>query len=299
MLVDFNDTKVGLLFRRSIEADGIEVVDYLKCMCDLGMVHTYLSVDQERDYVIGNINEFMELISCFEDDLSRFTIFNRLKTFITLDRSGLIEISQPAGLFSIDKNTNSKLFIGKEEVYVDAGAAHGDTVANFYEESKGLYKKIYAFEPDPINYKGLEVLAGVMPNIQTYPAGLSNVQGEISFYEQENNRFGSRFIESNSISNSDNKVKVMRLDDVVEKATILKIDVEGFESKVIEGASRMISKYAPSMHISGYHYPGDLCAIINQVKSLHKYKNIVVRHYGGSIYDTNILFSDRQNFSSV
>lgn len=77
---------------------------------------------------------------------------------------------------------------------------------------------------------------------------------------------------------------------------MIKIDVEGFEKKVINGAKSLIEKCGPSMHVSGYHYPQDLPDIIHEVRSIRKYKKTVVRHYGASVYDTNILFSDRQEF---
>ena len=36
--------------------------------------------------------------------------------------------------------------------------------------------------------------------------------------------------------------------------------------------------------------------IIALVKKIHPYKNVAIRHFGNSIYDTNILFSDHQEF---
>ena len=87
------------------------------------------------------------------------------------------------------------------------------------------------------------------------------------------------------------------MDDVVKHATIVKIDVEGHELRVIEGAVSIIQNQKPAINVAGYHFPKDLCEIINLVKQIYPYKNIAVRHYGPMIYDTNILFSDSQLFS--
>ena len=91
-------------------------------------------------------------------------------------------------------------------------------------------------------------------------------------------------------------VQTVRLDDVLATATVIKIDVEGFENKAINGMRRIIHECAPSIHVAGYHYPNDLISIVGAVNKIHSYKNIAIRHADGSLYDTNILFSDRQSF---
>lgn len=296
LLVDFNDSRVGLMFRNQFELEGLDVVDYLRCMSDLGLTHTYLPVNEERSYFIERLDDFIELIDLLEDDLSKKTVLARLKAFITLDRRWLVAVSQEAGIFTKNRTSQSKLLIQNDEIYVDAGAAHGDTVTSFFDVAEGVYKKIYAFEPDPLNYRGLATLCKVIPNSFAFQSGLSDAEGKLSFYESAENRFGSRFLASGSDSATSCSVDVVRLDDIVKEATLIKIDVEGFEKKVINGAKSLIEKCGPSMHVSGYHYPQDLPDIIHEVRSIRKYKKTVVRHYGASVYDTNILFSDRQEF---
>jgi hypothetical protein len=50
------------------------------------------------------------------------------------------------------------------------------------------------------------------------------------------------------------------------------------------------------MAITCYHYPWDLFQILEKVQGIHGYANVALRHYGASLYDSVLLFSDRQSF---
>jgi len=296
LLVDFNDTAAGVQFRKFVKSLGFDAVDYLRCMNDLSIAHTYLPIDQERQITIDNLDKFIGLIEGLSDPISRETVIARLKTFICLDRNHFHHISQPFGLFSKDSLSKSALYIGENEHYIDVGAAHGDTIAEFYNVSNGKYKSINAFEPDSVNYESLAKLCKVLPNSNCYWAGLSNKTDMVDFYETPENRFGSRFDAMSSKTLTANKVNVMKMDDVIEHATIIKIDVEGHELKVIEGAKSLIENQGPAINIAGYHFPKDLFQIIDLMKETYPYKNIAIRHFGPMMWDTNILFSDTQLF---
>ena len=299
LLVDFNDSAAGVQFRKFVSSIGIDTVDYLRCMNDLSLTHTYLPVDEERREIIERVDSYLALIADLPDLLSKETILSRLKVFLTLDRIHFHKTSQPFGLFSKNLNSNSALYINDQEHYIDVGAAHGDTVAEFFNSANGNYQSIHAFEPDRANYYSLKNLCSVLKNTHCYWAGLSNKVDQIDFYETPENRFGSRF-DYHTVHLSKNitpcKVDVLKMDDVVDFATVIKIDVEGYELNVIEGAESIISKQRPAMNMAGYHFPKDIVEIITLVKRIYPYKSIAVRHFGNTIYDTNILFSDRQQF---
>lgn len=295
LLVDFNDTLAGCMFRNHFISNGLDVCDYIRLYNDLKICHTYLSVDEERNYFFKHLDEYIELINSLQDDLSKQTVIARIKSYISLDRRWLMRVAQGHHQFTSERFSTRSLVLSNEEIYIDVGAAHGDTVAAFFNFSRGQYDSIHAFEPDPVNFGGLKRLCDVIPRSYCYNKGLSDDEGNLSFKEDPGNRFGSRFEVTEN--NTGIHVQTVRLDDVLEKATLVKIDVEGFENKAINGASRIIMECAPSMHIAGYHYPKDLLSIIDTVNNIHKYKNIAIRHCDGSLYDTNILFSDHQPFS--
>ena len=63
---------------------------------------------------------------------------------------------------------------GGAETYVDAGAYNGDTVEEFLRLTGRKYKKIYAVEPDPKNYKKLKEFVRLqkLDEVECIPAGL-------------------------------------------------------------------------------------------------------------------------------
>jgi hypothetical protein len=54
----------------------------------------------------------------------------------------------------------------------------------------------------------------------------------------------------------------------------MKIDVEGFESEVIEGASLLIKKCKPNLIKDTYHHANDALKIFDEVLNIHEYQNM-------------------------
>lgn len=296
LLVDFKDSQNGVQFGNFASELGYEAIDYLKCMNDLAMVHTYLPVNKERELIIDNIDKYTELIDWLTDPLSKMTVIARIKTLITSNRRFLFDVTCPNNIFTRNEKSFTALHIDSNESYIDIGAAHGDTVTQFYTASGGRYESITAFEPDSVNYQYLNLLGESLPNTSCHCAGLSNQNNVIPFYETPENRFGSRFDKNGSKNLPYREVNVVKLDDIIERATILKIDVEGHECKVLEGGQAIIKDQKPSMYISGYHFPQDLINIVDLVRNIYSYENVAIRHFSHNIYDTNILFSTKQSF---
>ena len=140
LVVDFNDTLAGVQFRNFLSSSGIDALDYLRCMHDLDLVHTYLPVSEERQIILDSLPSYVNLVQELADPLSRNTVIARLKTYISLDRTHLHRVSQPFGLFTKHSQSHCALVINDKEEFVDAGAAHGDTVAEFYNACNGSYK---------------------------------------------------------------------------------------------------------------------------------------------------------------
>lgn len=44
------------------------------------------------------------------------------------------------------------------------------------------------------------------------------------------------------------------------------------------------------------HSPHDTLEILEQVDATHAYRHVALRHFGASLYDSVLLFSDRQSF---
>jgi FkbM family methyltransferase len=295
LLVDFNDNLTGMNITRELARQGVTVRDYLFAMHQLNQVHTYQAVKEEREYVAANLGRFIALAERFGDECSRRTLHARLQAWLTMERRPLIEVSFPLNLFINDCAAQAGLVVGDDEVFIDAGAAHGDTVSQFFDLTRGRYRAMHAFEPDSANFAALRNLSGYLPNVTPYHAGLGEESTEIPFYESPDNRFGSNF-KGDAAARVKTTMKIMKLDDVVDEASLIKIDVEGWEAQVLKGSARVIAGSKPNMTISAYHYAKDIPDILDTVDAIAPYRNVALRHHSPSLYDSQLVFSDRQAF---
>ena len=155
-----------------------------------------------------------------------------------------------------------KLFetlIDDSEVTLDIGANIGCTAILFSNFSR----YVYAFEPSPTTFKFLEknVLNSEKKNIslQNIALGKENTDSTITF--SPSNRSGG-FI-SNKIQASSGhqveKIKIKKLDGLIDslginKVDFVKIDVEGFEKDVIDGAKETLQLHKPLLVLELNHW---------------------------------------------
>jgi FkbM family methyltransferase len=294
LVLDFSDNLAGKHLALGLAREGVLVRDYLFAMHQLGQAHTYQSVREERDHVRANLAGFVALAKRFADEHSRATLLARLRTMLTLDRRPLLEVAFPGPAFINNSWPLAGLVVRDDDVFVDAGAAHGDTVAHFFHVTRGKYRAMHAFEPDSKNYAGLEIFARHLPNVHTHFAGLGAEEGHVDFYENTENRFGSKFGAGGSGTRT--TMKIMTLDGAVDEASIVKVDVEGWEAQVLQGGAATIARCKPDLTISAYHYAQDIPKLLATVDEIAPYRNVALRHHSPVLYDTQLVFSDRQEF---
>jgi len=164
-----------------------------------------------------------------------------------------------------------------EEVFVDGGCYDCGTAKNFVKWCQGNYRKIYAFEPDEMNYRRCLQISEKeeLAHIQLMNKGLWDCETQLSF--DGNAGQGSKL---GSESGGDT-VWTAAIDDVVgeEKVTFIKLDVEGAELKALKGAEQTIRRCRPKLAICIYHKPEDVVEIPDYILSLHCDYKLYVRHY--------------------
>jgi len=160
-------------------------------------------------------------------------------------------------------------FLGKNEVFIDAGSYNLFNALRFYELCKKQgadVKKIYSFEPNQKQYelcvkKGIEIGC-----VEVIKAGLWSCDTKLSFIDETNRMGGSRVI-----SESENKVQVVALDDTLPKdecVTFIKMDIEGAELEALKGAKQIIKRDRPKLAICIYHKANDYIEIPTYLRSI-------------------------------
>jgi len=112
----------------------------------------------------------------------------------------------------------------------------------------GFRGKIYAIEPIPFNYKFLKanILLNKLSNIEAINACVSTKSGIERIYVAEygaNSSLLRKYVEEMDYLSKVVEVKAIKLDYLVHQVGIvdlMKIDIEGFEEKVIESARSVL-----------------------------------------------------------
>ncbi len=149
------------------------------------------------------------------------------------------------------------------KICVDAGAYRGETAAELIEKNPGI-EKIYALEPDPKSYKKLSAFAEEETRVIPINCGAWNEACD-GFFSSQGNR--------NSTFTADGKIltKLDKIDNIIgeDVPDYIKYDVEGCESKALDGSRAAISSYHPDLLICVYHRSRDIFALPNKLSDEH------------------------------
>ncbi len=177
-----------------------------------------------------------------------------------------------------------KQILHKDSVCFDIGANIG--IISMYM-SCFTDAKIYAFEPIKESFGFLNNNTKLNSlNIQAINKAVGDINGELSFYF-DSTRCGDAKISKN---NTNIKSECTTLDKFVEENNIekidcIKMDVEGFETRIFEGAKNTIEKFHP--YIVSEYCPKMINENLESIDASEKYFNILKSYY------THIYFVER------
>lgn len=173
------------------------------------------------------------------------------------------------------------------ETYVDVGAYCGDTLQEYLTRCKGTFRKYLAIEPDKVNYRQL---LSIIPTeyahkIDTWNLAVGVREGKHAFHAVGG--LDSRFVAVDSIADAE-IINTVALDDLLrdEDACTIKMDVEGWESQVLEGAIEIIRERQPRLAVCVYHRPDHLWSLLLQITQINKNYRFFLRHHDSEIFET-------------
>lgn len=141
-------------------------------------------------------------------------------------------------------------------VVVDVGASLGDTSATFAEMVRNSGGTVYALEPNPPVWECLQHNMRLLDQVNCLRLGLGSCNLESASIDVDTNNVGaSRLVPD---SNGNAKVRIL---DVLAQALMLnrldflKIDAEGWEPLILEGARETINRFRPTMLIEVNDWP--------------------------------------------
>jgi len=148
-------------------------------------------------------------------------------------------------------------YLEKGIICVDIGANIG-YYSTLYSKLVGQKGKLISIEPSPINFKYLEKNLQLQKNknYTLFNCACGNKDGIVKFLLDERANKCRVIQDKDEISykNSVIEIPVRKLDDIVEETNLknidfLKIDVEGYEWNVLQGAIKSLKKFVPTIQI--------------------------------------------------
>ena len=205
----------------------------------------------ERSVLAAHLERLAQVAERLGDDESRETLLRLCAFRLGLD----LEFSS---FLSTEPHYFNALTLpplqGKAITYIDCGAYNGDTYAELVQQPGIACGQAFLLEPDPDNYAALvQRIAGHHPQAVCLPLAAADQYSILTFTAGQG--------EGSAIGSGGNiHVAAAALDQIVPQAPVdfIKLDVEGAEALVLQGARRIIERSRPVLAISLYHNPADI-----------------------------------------
>lgn len=178
-------------------------------------------------------------------------------TRLRLDAAVYPDCAMAHGLYELDTVRVIRNLLRPGDVFVDAGANIG-YITLIAAARVGAAGKVYAFEPQPDNFRRLSENLAINanpPQVEAYAMALSDRAGETTIYypdvdaaSGDNHGTSSVFLRAD-IKTKSSTIATQRLDAVLPNVTprLVKIDVEGAEPLVIDGMHGQLTHATPPM----------------------------------------------------
>ena len=181
---------------------------------------------------------------------------NRKKYILFKNDCGVTDMARRGGVYEhyiFDYIKNNIDVNGKN--IIDIGANFGFHTLEF-ADLVGNDGHIFSFEPQKLVYYQLcgNVILNGYDNVTTYNVALGNENStlkmeNLQYYSNETINIGNAHL-NQYYDNGYNWVEVKKLDDYeFENVSVIKIDVQGYEPNVLNGAIKTINKHRPFIFI--------------------------------------------------
>jgi len=248
---------------------------------------TYTTVDA---FVFKkNEDKIKKVYDLLEDDFSRdvYCQLIQSRTNNTPISETLVSNEQ---YFSLPPYLNRS----EKEIFVDCGAYVGDSIEQYINKKSGVFGKIFAFEPNPMNFSGLKHRASRLKNEWAFSdnkltlvnAGVGSKTHTI--YVE--NSLDSAKLGANLINGKTDGTEIMiyALDDYFKEQNVsfIKADIESYELDMLRGAESIIKRDRPLLAVCIYHNASDMFTIPLYIKDICEDYKFKIRHHTYNFMDT-------------
>lgn len=229
---------------------------------------------------------------------------NSCRSFTNRGLHWKVDISDFIGhsvYFGLDRTTDALFELcGADSIVFDIGVNIGWTALNLSRIC--TLGHVFGFEPDPFNYKACSEnlrLNQAVNNLTLVPIALGAENGVVSMtIPTPSNRGGNRIAAEGDDAPIRN-IRMTTVDDYckesgIVKVDLIKIDTEGYELRVLKGATRLLQDSKPTLYIEvnddNLREQGDSALALIEFLSSLGYDRIF-NTYTGEIVSANNNFS--------
>lgn len=241
----------------------------------------YKELENRANSIYNHLDDFVWLYERLEDYRSKKLLFAILNNWYRYDFSMLKECYENnyPDYFDLDI-----VKCDDKEVIVDLGAYVGDTILDYLKVYQEKYKKIYCYEITESSFQALKQNLSHYPNIEFRKKGALDKNGVMSI---SCNQEG---VSANMVSEKGSEeIEVVSMDeDISEKVTLIKMDIEGDEQLALKGCKKHIQMDKPKLLLSVYHNHEDIWKVPKLIEEIQPGYQFYLRYHGGNIFPTEV-----------
>jgi FkbM family methyltransferase len=235
-----------------------------------------------------NSVQWRHLWDSLEDDLSRRV----LDDIIAFRVTGDYRLMKTYSVRMRDEYFEAFVRLAPGEVFVDGGGFDGDTTEEFCAKCPG-HRKVFLFEPSARNMRKACARLSKFTTIEYIEEGLSDAVGLLPFDPDAGS--ASAVSESGAC-----RMHATTLDfRVRESVSFIKMDLEGWELRALEGSRRHLVEDHPKLAIAVYHLPEHFRQVFAFITGLRSDYKVHLRHYSEGWSETVMYFVPSENASDA
>jgi FkbM family methyltransferase len=235
-----------------------------------------------RSAFFGHLDAFAGVASRLLDDRSRDVLHDVLLYRLSADP----EFTAGYALRDPEQYFDVGLEFADPPRFVDGGAFQGETTQEFlrrYPRNAGSL----LFEPNPDSLARARARLAGHNAIEYHPMALGD-RVETTFFD-DSAANASKITAHGALC-----VEVTPLDRIVDAPVhFIKYDLEGYETRAIDGARETIARHHPALAICVYHDIMDFIDVPRHVRSIRDDYDLLLRHYTEGWEETVMYFVPR------
>ncbi len=239
---------------------------------------------------VSHEKDMLRVVDLLDDDLS-LTIFAHWLPYYFdhfYDGNGPVPSLRAVATYPQYFPEEIRSRLGADEVFLDCGAFIGDTVEEFYKQTKGRFQAIYSFEMDESYCQ--QFMNNPLAHdkrVRLIKAGVSDQNRSVKYVPSYIPSYSTEVsLEATTESMLRSIDSLVQDGTIKERVSFVKMDIEGAEMDALRGMRQLMQRDRPKLAICVYHKPEDLWEIPLYIHSIVSDYKFILRHHSRATNET-------------